>query len=118
YDPPAPVASLFYQVRRHRVITRIIIAVLALALAAAVSLGGAAQAALTTALPQRGSILPVGIGVGIGTDQAVTMGFAHAMDQASVEAALSISPSHAVDLRWSADGRSLRLIPNGLWSPD
>jgi uncharacterized protein YkwD len=118
YAHRAPFASLSYQLRRHRVITRTFIAALALALAAAVSAGGAAQAGLTTALPQQTSILPVGIGVGIGTQNAVTMTFTHAMDQASVEAALSIAPSHPVFLTWSDDGRQLRLLPDGLWLPD
>jgi len=118
YAHRAPFASLFYQLRRHRVITRTVIAALALALAAAVSAGGAAQAGLSTALPQQTSILPVGIGVGIGTQNAVTMSFTHAMDQASVEDALSIAPSHPVVLTWSDDGRQLRVLPDGLWAAD
>jgi uncharacterized protein YkwD len=104
--------------RRHRAITRTLIAALSLALAAAVSAGGAAQAGLTTILPAPTSILPVGIGVGIGTAQAVTMTFTHPMDAASVEAALSIAPLHAVQLTWSDDGRELELRPDGLWLPD
>ena len=92
----APFASLSYQLRRHRAIARALIAALSLAVAAAVSAGGAAQAGLTTILPVPTSILPVGIGVGIGTGQAVTMTFAQPMDAASVEAALTLAPSHAV----------------------
>jgi len=118
YAYRAPFASLSYQLRRHRVITRTLIAALSLALAAAVSAGGAAQAGLTTVLPPPTSILPVGIGVGIGTEEAVTMTFTHPMDAASVEAALSIAPSYPVHLTWSEDGRQLRLRPDGLWSPD
>lgn len=114
----APFASLSYQVRRHRAITRTLIAALAVSLAAAVSSGGAAQAGLTTVLPAPTSILPVGIGVGIGTGQPVTLAFTHSMDVASVEAALSIAPSHPVLMIWSDDGRQLHLIPDGLWSPD
>jgi uncharacterized protein YkwD len=118
YAHRAPFASLSYQLRRHRAITRTLIAALALAVAAAVSAGGAAQAGLTTVLPQPGSILPIGIGVGIGTEEAVMMTFTHAMDRASVEAAFSIAPSHEVVLQWSEDGRQLRVLPSGLWSPD
>jgi uncharacterized protein YkwD len=114
----APFASLSYQLRRHRAITRTLIAALSLALAAAVSAGGAAQAGLTTVLPPPASILPLGIGVGIGTAQPVTMTFTHSMDVASVEAVLSIAPSHRVRLDWSDDGRELQVIPVGLWSPD
>ena len=114
----APFASLSYQLRRHRAITRTLIAALSLALAAAVSAGGAAQAGLTTILPEPTSILPVGIGVGIGTGQAVTMAFSQPMDAASVEAALSIAPSQAFRLAWSDDGRELQLIPAGQWLTD
>jgi hypothetical protein len=80
----APFASLSYQLRRHRAITRTLIAALSLALAAAVSSGGAAQAGLTTILPAPTSILPVGLGVGVGTAQPVTMSFSHSMEAASV----------------------------------
>jgi uncharacterized protein YkwD len=114
----APFASLSYQLRRHRAITRSLVAALSLSIAAAVSAGGAAQAGLTTILPPPTSILPVGIGAGIGTSQPVTMAFTHAMDAASVEAALSIGPSHPVHLAWSDEGRELRVVPDGLWSPD
>jgi len=114
----APFASLSYQLRRHRAITRTLIAALSLALAAAVSAGGAAQAGLTTILPAPTSILPVAVGMGIGTAQAVTMPFEHSMDVASVEASLSIAPVHAVHLAWSDDGRELRVVPDGLWKPD
>ena len=118
YAHRAPFASLFYQLRRHRAITRTLIAALALAIAAAVSAGGAAQAGLTAVLSQPTSILPVGIGVGVGTQNAVTMTFTHAMDKASTLAALSISPSHPVFLAWSDDGKQLRVLPDGLWAPD
>ena len=118
YAYRAPFASLSYQLRRHRVITRTLIAALSLALAAAVSAGGAAQAGLTTILPAPASILPVGVGTGIGTAQAVSMPFDRAMDAASVEGSFSIAPSHAVHLVWSDDGRELRVVPDGLWSPD
>lgn len=114
----APFASLSYQVRRHRAITRTLIAVLSVSLAAAVSSGGAAQAGLTTILPAPTSILPVGIGVGIGTGQPVTLTFTHSMDVVSVDAALTIAPSHPVRLIWSDDGRELHLLPDDLWSPD
>ncbi|HTI28946.1 MAG TPA: Ig-like domain-containing protein [Methylomirabilota bacterium] len=104
--------------RRHRAITRTLIAALSLALAAAVSAGGAAQAGLTTILPAPASILPAAVGMGIGTSQAVSMPFDHAMDAASVEGSFSIAPAHAVHLVWSDDGRELRVVPDGLWSPD
>ena len=118
YAYRAPFASLSYQLRRHRAITRTLIAALSLALAAAVSAGGAAQAGLTTILPTPLSILPAAVGVGIGTGEAVTLSFGDAMNAASVESALAINPAHAVHLTWSDDGRELRVFPDGLWSPD
>ena len=118
YAYRAPFASLSYQLRRHRAITRTLVAALSLALAAAVSAGGAAQAGLTTILPAPTSILPAVVGVGIGTGEAVTLSFEHSMDPASVEAALSIAPAHAVQLAWSEDGHELQVLPDGLWSPD
>jgi uncharacterized protein YkwD len=118
YSSRAPFASLSYQVRRHRAIARVLIAVLTISLAAAISSGGAAQAGLTTVLPAATSILPVGIGVGIGTGQPVTVNFTHSMDVASVDDALAIAPAHPVHIIWSADGRELYVIPDGLWSPD
>ena len=118
YAYRAPFASLSYQLRRHRAVTRTLIAALSLALAAAVSAGGAAQAGLTTILPTPTSILPAAVGMGIGTGQAVTMSFDHSMDAASVEAALTITPAHGVHLIWSDDGRELSVYPDGLWSPD
>ena len=113
-----PVASLTTRLRRHPAIARALIAGVALAVAAAISAGAAAQAGLTAVLPAPTSILPVNVGVGIGTDDAITLGFAQEMDRDSVEAALSISPSHAVRLSWSDDGRKLRMNPLGLWSTD
>jgi uncharacterized protein YkwD len=118
YAYRAPFASLSYQLRRHRAITRALIAALSLALAAAVSAGGAAQAGLTAVLPPPASILPLGIGVGIATQAPVVITFTHAMDAASVEAGLSIAPAHDIHLRWSDDGRTLRVVPVGLWLPD
>ncbi len=114
----APFESLSKQLRRHQAITRIAIAGFSLALAAAVPAGGAAQAGLTAVLPPPPSILPVSVGVGMGTNQAVTIAFAHPMDRATVEAGLTITPSHPVGLDWSTDGTHLQVIPRGLWSTD
>jgi uncharacterized protein YkwD len=114
----APLASLSQQVRRHSAITRTLIAALSLGVAAAVSAGGAAQAGLTTVLPAPQSILPVRVGAGVASDGPVTLTFDHAMDRASVEAALSVLPAHPFQLSWSDDGRELRVAPDGLWSTD
>ena len=114
----APFAPLSTYLRRHRALTRASIAALSLALAGAISAGGAAQAGLTAVLPVPPSILPINVGVGIATDRAVTITFGYPMDRASVEAGLTIAPSHAVGLRWSDDGSRLQVTPRGLWSTD
>ena len=114
----APVASFSTQLRRHRAITRTAIAALALGLAAAASAGGAAQAGLTSILPPPQSILPAVIGEGINTYQAVTLTFAYPMDRTSVEDALVIAPAHPAELLWGDDGRTLKVVPQGLWSTD
>lgn len=89
-----------------------------MAVAAAISAGGAAQAGLTAVLPVETSILPLNVGVGIGTRETVTLAFPKEMDRSSVESALSIAPSHDVRLAWSEDGRQMRVIPVGPWSTD
>ena len=113
-----PIASLAAQVRRHPAVARALIAGLGLALAAAVSIGGAAQAGLTAILPEPVSILPVNVGVGIGTHHAVTVSFEREMDRASVEAALAITPAGEHRLAWSRDGRALQVIPTTAWLTD
>jgi uncharacterized protein YkwD len=113
-----PIASLSAQVRRHPAIARALLAGLGLAVAAAISVGGAAQAGLTAVLPAPVSILAANVGIGIGTADAVTLSFTHEMDRASVEAALTITPAHKLRLAWSSDGRTLRVLPVSLWSTD
>jgi len=114
----APFASFSAQLHRHRAVARVSVAALALALATAVSAGGAAQAGFTSTLPVPPSILPVNVGIGLASSEAVTLTFPEPMDRASVEAALVIAPAQQVALRWSDDGRSLHVAPQGLWSTD
>ncbi len=113
-----PVASLTRLVHRHPAITRAIVAGLVLALAAGISLGGAAQAGLTAVLPAPPSILSLNVGIGIGTRDPVTVSFSQPMDRGSVEAALTVTPAHPFRVGWSQDGRSLQVIPVGLWLTD
>ncbi len=113
-----PIATLSALMHRHPALTRATAAGLILALAAGISLGGAAQASLTAVLPAPPSILPLNIGIGIGTRDPVTLSFAQAMDPASVEAALTVTPAHPFRAAWSQDGRSLQLRPASLWRTD
>lgn len=113
-----PIASLSGLVHRHPAVTRAIVAGLVLALAAGISLGGAAQAGLTAVLPAPPSILPLNVGIGIGTRDPVTLPFGQAMDRGSVEAALTATPAHPFSVGWSQDGRSLHVIPVSPWQSD
>jgi len=114
----APLVLFSAQLRRHRAVTRVAVAAVALGLATAVSAGGAAQAGFATVLPEPPSILALNVGIGIPSAEAVTLTFPEPMDRASVEAALVIAPAQQVVLRWSEDGRSLGVAPQGLWSTD
>ena len=114
----APFTSFSRQLRRHKAVTRVVAATTALAIAAAVSAGGSAQAGFNAVLPAPPSILPVNVGVGIASSDAVRVTFPEPMDRDSVESALSIAPVHAVALRWSDDSRSVFVDPQGLWSTD
>ena len=113
-----PFAWFSWQLRRHRVLTRIVVAGLALSIAVAVSTSGAAQAGLASAKPAPASILPQNVGVGVLTRDAVTLDFGSAMNRASVESALSLRPSQPLSLAWSADGRYLHLAASRLWRTD
>jgi uncharacterized protein YkwD len=113
-----PFAWFSWQLRRHRVFTRIAVAGIALSIAVAVSTSGAAQAGLAAAKPAPASILPQNVGVGILTGDAVTLDFGSAMDRASVQGALSLRPSQPVRFSWSAGGRFLHLAPARLWRTD
>lgn len=113
-----PLALLSTQAHRHPAIVRALLAGLALAVAAAISLDGAAQAGLTSVPVAPQSILPVNVGVGIGAQTAVTLEFPQEMDRASVEAALSITPADDLRLAWAGDGRAVRVFPAGRWRTD
>jgi uncharacterized protein YkwD len=117
-DSRAPLASLFRQLRRHRALTRTLIAGLSIAVAAAVSAGTAAQAGLPAVKPAPPSILPIYVGIGIGTDEPVSITFPSAMDRASVESGLAVVPAHPIRVLWSDDGRRLQVFPQELWSTD
>ncbi|MDP9250915.1 MAG: Ig-like domain-containing protein [Chloroflexota bacterium] len=113
-----PFAWFSWQLRRNRVLTRIVVAGVALSIAVAVSTSGAAQTGLTSVLPAPASILPHNVGVGVLTRDAVTLDFGAAMDRASVEEALSVRPSQPVTLAWSPDARRLQVAPARLWLTD
>jgi hypothetical protein len=114
----APFASVARQLRRHRAVTRVLVAALALAVATVVSAGGGARAGLAATLAAPTSILPTAIGQGIGSTAPVAVTFDQPMDPASVVASLSVTPEQPVQMRWSDDGRTVWLSPATRWQTD
>jgi uncharacterized protein YkwD len=72
--------------------------------------------------PERPSVastlLPTNVGVGIATDEAITLSFDQPMDRASVEHMLQVRPSQPVAFGWSPDERSVRIAPTARWQTD
>lgn len=100
----------------HRAVAGTIVVTLTLVLFT--SAGGGVQAGSPQVAPVPRSILPLNVGVGIPTSQAVTIAFPEAMDQTSVEDALEITPAEPVALNWDGESRNLWVAPQGLWSTD
>jgi uncharacterized protein YkwD len=108
--------SIYARLQQHRAITRVSLATLALAVALGVSLQDAA-AGPNPANAQPPSILPDSVGTGVLTTQPVTLTFDEAMDSASVDANLALSPAAATRSQWS-DDRTLTLWPSSRWLTD
>lgn len=109
--------SIYARLRQHRAITRLSLAALALAVALGVSLQDAA-AGPNPAPVQPASLLPENVGIGVLTPDPITLTFEQAMDPASVEAHLALYPDAGVHTRWSADRRTLSVLPAGRWQTD
>jgi hypothetical protein len=105
--------------RRHRVITHLTVAAAALAVTVGVAIPTAPsiKAGLQPA-PRQESILPANIGIGVRSDEPVTLTFPAPMDRDAVAAALGLAPSTAVSLMWSLDSRSVALLPAPRWASD
>jgi uncharacterized protein YkwD len=110
-------ASLATPLRQHRALTRVSLATLALGVALAASLQGAAAGPEPTPVVTR-SILPQHIATGVTTDAAVTIDFEQPMDPQSVEEALSLRPGSGWRASWSDDGMRLQLSPERRWRTD
>ncbi len=114
----APLARFSTELRRHRSLTHVLVGALCLAVAAAVSNGGAAQAGLDSLRPAITSILPESVGIGVHSATPVTLEFGEAVDPGVIESALSISPAQQILTHWSADHRSVEISPVRLWVTD
>lgn len=109
--------TLTSYLRKHRAVAHVSLSGLAILAALAISFQGA-TAGPTPEKTRPASILPVNIGIGLQTTASVAVRFPAPMDHQSAADALSLNPSTAWRTSWSADGRTLRLVPEHRWLTD
>ena len=115
----APFESLGKLLSHHRGTTRVVVAALTFASIIAFSMQTPVTRAGPEFIPQRPeSLLPQTVGVGIPTDQSITLGFDAAMNPGTVEAALQVLPEQPVVLAWSDDLARLTVSPERRWRTD
>jgi uncharacterized protein YkwD len=113
----APFESLGTLLSNHRGTSRVAVAALLFAFIIALS----AQTPVRTqagpfSIPvPRETLLPQTVGVGVPTDQPVTVPFDVAMDPGAVEAALQVLPHQPVELGWNEDLDQLTIVPDRHW---
>ena len=115
----APFDSLGTMLSSHRAVTRVVVAALAFSLIIAFS----QQAVVTQAGPEAApvvpkSLLPQNVGVGVATDNAVTIAFDEAMNPGTVEDALQVLPAQPVALSWNENLDQLSVSPERRWRTD
>ncbi len=119
----AALAALFESLGKllssHRAVARVSIAALSFTSIIAFS----QQAPVTRAEPEPAtvapaSLLPQNVGIGVPTDAAITIDFDASMNPGSVEAALNVLPTEAVETSWSPELDQLTLIPAQRWDTD
>jgi uncharacterized protein YkwD len=103
--------------RRHRAITRLSLAGLALAVALGVSMQDAA-AGIPRPTVTPASILPQSIGAGIMTTDPVTITFDRPMDTAAVDGNLQLEPVARFQTSWNSQRTSLTVSPLSRWQTD
>ena len=119
-DRSATFASLRTMLSSHRALARVSLATLSFAFVVAMS----QQAAPTTqAGPEQAptvpeSLLPQAVGIGVPSDEPITIPFSSPMDAASVESTLQVVPMQSYDLAWNADNTLLTIEPDHLWRTD
>ncbi len=115
----APYESVLPLLGRHRAVTRVTLAAVAMAIVLGFSQQGPIRAGAEPPRPSATPrLLPTNIGAGIATDHTVTIHFDQAMDPESVASSLRISPAQPLALGWSPDGRSVRIGPATRWQTD
>jgi uncharacterized protein YkwD len=106
-------------VTRHRAVTRVTLTAAALAIVFVISQQSPSQAGRAPERPSvAATLLPANVGVGIATDEAITLSFDQPMDRASVEQSLRVRPAQPLAFGWSPDGRSVRIGPASRWQTD
>lgn len=113
----APFESLGTLLSSHRGTSRVVVAALLFAFIIAVSAQSPVriQAGPVSIPLARESLLPQTLGVGIPTNQPVTLPFDVAMNPGAVEAALQVLPQQPVRLAWNDDLDELTILPERLW---
>ena len=112
----APFESLGTMLSRHRGTTRVVVAAISFAFIIAFSTQAPVTQAGPTVIPVRPeTLLPQNVGVGVPTDQSVTLPFDAAMNPGAVESALQVLPYQPVKLTWNQDLDELIVTPEHLW---
>jgi uncharacterized protein YkwD len=115
----ATYASLDTLLSRHRGTARVSLTAIAFAFIVAFS----TQTPVTQAGPEPApmrpeSLLPQNVGVGVPTDEPITLTFDAAMNPGTVEADFQVLPDHAVELVWNQDLNQLTVAPERQWRTD
>ena len=112
----APLGTLLSS---HRGITRVSLTALSFTLIIAFSTQTPVTQAGPDPVPTRPeSLLPQNVGIGVSTDQPVTLTFDAAMNPGTVEADFQVLPVQPVELEWSQDLSQLTVVPERQWRTD
>lgn len=115
----ATFASLGTLLSSHRGTSRVSLTALSFAVIIAFS----TQTPVTQAGPEPApmrpvSLLPQNVGIGVPTDQPITLIFDTAMNPGTVEADFQVLPHQSVVLAWSEDLNQLTVAPERQWRTD
>lgn len=115
----APFDSLRGLLSSHRGTTRVSLTAISFALIIAFSAETPAIQAGPEAAPLRTeSLLPQNVGVGVPTDDPVTITFDAAMNPGTVESAIQVLPEQPFELAWNESLDRITITPERLWRTD